>query len=145
MYYGNNFGFQFPQNLNPTSYYNPAANSYPNYQPQQQPKINTNKIFVSGIEDVKMRVLDPNSDFIFFDNEKSMIYRKVVDGTGHFEVKAFDVIEHKEAEKQPNAAQPLNPQEFVRKEEFEALQNQINALAAKINTEKTEAEDGFKL
>lgn len=74
-----------------------------------------------------------------------MIYRKVVDGTGHFEVKAFDVIEHKEAEKQPNTAQPLNPQEFVRKEEFEALQSQINALAAKINTEKTEAEDGFKL
>ena len=48
-----------------------------------------------------MRVLDPNSDFIFFDNEKSMIYRKVVDGTGHFEVKAFDVIEHKEAENSP--------------------------------------------
>ena len=48
-----------------------------------------------------MRMLEPNSDFIFFDNEKSMIYRKVVDGTGHFDVKAYDVTEHKEVAKQP--------------------------------------------
>lgn len=132
MYYGNNFGQQVPQVPN----YNPyvANNFYPNYQQsQQQPKINTNKIFVSGIEDVKMRMLEPNSDFIFFDNEKSMIYRKVVDGTGHFDVKAYDVTEHKEVAKQPETAQTLNPQEFVRREDFEALQAKFDALSAKLN------------
>ncbi len=150
MYYGNNFGNPMP-GMQPTQVpnYNPY-NFYNNYQqPQQQtqqPKINTNKIFVSGIEDVKMRMLDPNSDYIFFDNDKSMIYRKVVDGTGHFDVKAYDVIEHKEAEKTPAEAQSINPQDFVRKEEFEALQAKLNTLMNKIEQQsEVKPNDGVGL
>ena len=53
------------------------GNYAPTAQPQQQPpQMNTNKIYVTGIEDARARQLPPNSDFIFLDNDKPLLYRK---------------------------------------------------------------------
>ena len=58
------------------SYYG-AGYSNPVYQPPvQQAQSNTNKLYVNGIEDVRLRNLPNNSDYIFLDNDKPLIYRK---------------------------------------------------------------------
>lgn len=106
---------------------------YPNnFQPRQtqqfqMPMQNTNKIFVSGIDEVKMRMLSPNSDFIFLDNEKSILYQKTVDSSGHFEVKAFDIVEHKES------TGHMESLEYVSKKDFEDLKSEFKALYDKVN------------
>lgn len=103
--------------------------------PQQQPvpsQVNTNKTFVSGIEDVRMRPLPPNSEFIFLDNEKSILYQKKVDANGQFEVKAYEITECNS-----DAAQQVQPQVdlsgYVPRSEFEALQSELKTLTDKIS------------
>ena len=60
--------------------------------PQMQPtQTNTNKIFVSGLDDVKQKQLTPNSNYIFLDNDNPILYEKIVDGTGQFEIKEYDI------------------------------------------------------
>lgn len=98
--------------------YTPASHfvsQTPNYAPQaqqaqtipQQGQVNTNKIYVTGIEDARARQLPPNSDFIFLDNDKPLLYRKTVDATGKMEIKAFKISEYTEAEAAPEQAAAL--------------------------------------
>ena len=68
-----NFAPQYPQNA-------PQQNAQP------APQMNTNKIYVTGIEDARNRTLAPNSDYIFLDNDKPLLYRKTVDATGKMEI-----------------------------------------------------------
>lgn len=101
---------------------------------QQQPvpaQVNTNKTFVSGIEDVRMRPLPPNSEFIFLDNEKSILYQKKVDANGQFEVKAYEIIECSNDTAQPQPQVDLSG--YVPRSEFEALQGELKALTDKIS------------
>lgn len=84
---------------------------------------NTNKIYVNDIDEVKSKQLPPNSDYIFLDNDKPLIYRKTVDGTGKMEVQAFKIVQYEE-EKPKTPAQP----QYVSKEEFEAFKREIEAL-----------------
>ena len=81
---------------NPYNGFNPQFNyGAPQYSvpPQQS---TTNKIYVSGVEDVKSKMIPAGSDFIFLDNDKPILYQKVVDSSGHFEIKTFDIVPHKE-------------------------------------------------
>ena len=110
----NNFGY--PNNFQPRQ-----------IQQSQMPMQNTNKIFVSGIDEVKMRMLSPNSDFIFLDNEKSILYQKTVDSSGHFEVKAFDIVEHKESPER------IESSGYVSKKDFEDLKSEFKALYDRVN------------
>lgn len=99
--------------------------------PQQQSvpsQVNTNKTFVSGIEDVRMRPLPPNSEFIFLDNEKSILYQKKVDANGQFEVKAYEITECSN-----DTAQQVDLSGYVPRSEFEALQGELKALTDKIS------------
>ena len=99
--------------------------------PVQQPQINTNKIFVSGIEEVKMKMLPPNSEFVYLDNEKSILYQKTVDSTGHFEVRAFDITEHKE-QKPVDNTQIIDTQDLVSRKDFDSLKAEFAALKDKM-------------
>lgn len=130
--YGN---YNFPYGYNPYNYNQPA---YPTYIPQNQvqnnnnanaSQTNTNKIFVNGIDDVKSRPLPANSDYMFLDNDKPIIYQKIVDGKGQFEVKAFDILPHKDDIK-------INNTEYVLKSDFDKLYSEFLQLKDKI--EKTE-------
>lgn len=96
--YNTQFGGQFGYNSMPTATqpYGYSINSMPNYMqqaPQQQPTTSTNKIFVSGLEDVKGRYLPANSDMMFLDNDKPILYVKTVDNKGQFEVKSYSITE----------------------------------------------------
>lgn len=101
------------------------------YMQQAQPTINTNKTYVSGIEDVKLYRLPPNSEYIFLDNEKSLLYQKKVDANGQFEVKAYEITAYN-VENQTKEQQSIDLSNFVPRNEFDTLQGEIKALNERI-------------
>ena len=130
-----NYGGTYIPNYN---YQNPYQQFNPNLtqqqtqqQNQQYSATNTNKIFVSSIDDVKSKSLPANSDFIFLDNDKPLLYQKTVDSKGQFEVKAFEINEIKaqDNQKQPDT---INLSNYVTLTEFETLKGQIDELKNKI-------------
>lgn len=126
--YNNNFSMNsMPSATQPYGY-----PMYPNmYQQGPQSMINTNKTYVSGIEDVRLTKLPPNSEYIFLDNTKSLLYQKKVDANGQFDVKTYALSEYKdENEAQPQSAIDLS--NYVPRNEFDALQSEIKALNDKI-------------
>lgn len=135
-----NYGYGVNSMPTATQPYGYPFNPYVQQTPQKQ--IDTNKIYVSGIEDVRMRVLPPNSEYIFLDNEKSLLYQKKVDANGQFEVKAYEITAYN-----GNTAtveqQPIDLSNYVPRSEFEALQAEIKALSEKI-TRRTESEPANK-
>lgn len=125
-------GNSMPSATQPYGYpMSPYMGISPQTQPAQQAQMNTNKIFVSGIEEVKMKMLPPNSEFVYLDNEKSILYQKTVDSTGHFEVKAYDITEHKEQNPAENA-QNIDPQYFVSRKDFDGLKAEFTAFRDKM-------------
>lgn len=141
------YGFNNMPNINQPFGFNPYIQpntSMQQSQMQQQPQqptmaTNTNKIFVSSIEDVKNRQLPFNSDFIFLDNDKPYLYQKTVDGKGQFEVKAFEIHEIKaqDSQKQPDT---INLSNYVTLTEFKALKGQIDELKNKITKMSVQSE-----
>lgn len=110
----------------------PYSGMNPNYTPQpvQQP-VNTNKVYVSSIDDAKNRYLAPNSDYIFLDNDKPLLYRKVVDPTGKMEIQTFEIIPYttKQESSELDCSKFVSSEEFNKfKQEFAELKNQINDL-----------------
>ena len=129
-----------PQNGN----YTPTAQPQ-QQQPQQPPQMNTNKIYVTGIDDARARQLPPNSDFIFLDNDKPLLYRKTVDATGKMEIKAFKISEYTETEAAPASAPAVDMSQFVSVEEFKGVQAEMGRIKKTIDSilkkEKKGAED----
>ena len=145
--YGNGNMYQTPYNA-PYSGFNPSQGNYTaqapyapqngNYAPQTQPQqqqpaqINTNKIYVTGIEGAKAKQLPPNSDFILLDNDKPLLYRKTVDATGKMEIKTFKISEYTETEAAP-ATQAVDMSQFVSVDEFKGVQNEIKRIKKNID------------
>lgn len=141
MYNNNQYGMYAPNQTpysTPYGGFSPMPNTYPaqpqfapqngNYVPQTQPQptqqMNTNKIYVTGIEDAKTRQLPANSDYIFLDNDKPLLYRKTVDATGKMEVKAFKISEYTETEAAPPAP-PVDMSQYVSVKDFNSEINRI--------------------
>lgn len=99
----------------------------PSYQQQntQQNAVNTNKLYANGIEDVRFRQLPVNSDYIFLDNDKPLVYRKTTDGTGKTDIQVFKIVPYVEEEK---AAPEIDMSKFVPIDRFEALEKQFKEL-----------------
>lgn len=129
---GGNFGYT-PQYYN--SFSQPQQqNQQPQQtqiQPQTQVATNTNKIYVSGLDDVKGRFLSPNSDVLFIDNDKPLLYQKVVDSKGQFEIKVFDICPHVDPE-QAKSENSSKLSDYVLKTDLEPLEAEIKALNTKL-------------
>ena len=134
-------GMQNPYMSMPTGTqpYGVPMNTF-NYNPQQysqpQTQVNTNKVYVSGSEDAKNRYLAPNSDYIFLDNDKPLLYRKVVDATGKMEMQTFQIIPYED--KSTEQVNNVDVSKFVSidafntlKKEFEDFKHQVNDLDCK--------------
>ena len=146
MWNGNNYGGYMPYST-PYNVYNnnqgnytgqpPFAPQNGNYTPpaqsQQPPQMNTNKIYVMGIDDARARQLPPNSDFIFLDNDKPLLYRKTVDATGKMEIKAFKISEYTETEAAPASAPAVDLSQFVSVEEFKTVQAEMGRIKRTID------------
>lgn len=133
-------GYNQPYNMYPfNNNYNAFQQMQQNQQmqqtqTQQQPTspTNTNKIFVNGIEDVKNRQLPFNSDFVFLDNDKPVIYQKTVDSKGQFEVKAFDIVP-KSTQNDTKEKEQVDLSNYVLRSDFDKLQGQIKGLEDKLS------------
>lgn len=132
MYGNNNYG-GYPS-YNGGGYY-PGYTS-PVYQQTtpQSVQTNTNKIYATGIEDVRARQLPVNSDFIFLDNDKPLIYRKTTDSTGKMDVQVFKIIPYQEEEK----TQPVvDLSGYVSVKDFERLEQQFIEFKQSFETSKS--------
>lgn len=122
--YNNFYPFQ-----NPAQGFQPSYYPTPQFQQQQgsqfQQTTNTNKIFVNGIEDVKNRMLPVNSDFIFLDNDKDLMYRKVTDGTGKTTVYTYKISQIEN----DSSHQTQNPDysKFALKEDLENMRKELDS------------------
>lgn len=106
--------------------YNTSSNPYNynyNYPPASTPMATTNIIYVAGIEDAKSRYVAPGCELLMADNEKPLMYKKIADSTGHFEMKTYDVALHIEEEKKPV--------EYISRQEFEEVINSLKAALPK--------------
>ena len=99
-----------------------------NFQPQQQqpvyaqnnePKHNTNIVCVYGIDGARNYPLPNNSDIVLFDNDKDIIYRVSVDGTGKREILIMDLTEHKD---EP----PIDYSSFATKDDIAKLREEFS-------------------
>ena len=147
MWTGNNYGGYMPYSTPYNGYNNnqgnytgqapfapQGANYAPQMQSQQQPaQMNTNKIYVTGIDDARARQLPPNSDFIFLDNDKPLLYRKTVDATGKMEIKAFKISEYTETEAAPASAPAVDMSQYVSAEEFKSMQTEVGRIKKTID------------
>ena len=98
---------------------------YMNYQtPPQQ--TNTNKIYVGGVDDVRNRNLSPNSDFIFLDNDKPLLYQKTVDSKGQFEVKTFTITPYQAEEIKPESSVDLSI--YAKASDLDAIKKELQVL-----------------
>lgn len=145
MWNGNNYGGYMPYSSPYNGYGNnqsnymgqaPFAPQNGNYAPQtptqQQPaQMNTNKIYVTGIEGARTMQFPPNSDYILLDNDKPLLYRKTVDATGKMEIKPFKISEYTETEAAP--AQAVDMSQFVSVDEFKGVQSEITRIKQNID------------
>lgn len=106
--------------------YSQPYNSYNTPYPTAQ----TNKIYVSGLEDVRLRPQATNSDVIYLHNDQPYLYQKIVNDKGQFEIKTFKII--------PEEAKPETPivdmSAYVLKTDLEELQTQIKNLENKLRS-----------
>lgn len=112
-------------------------NSYNFYgQPYSQPywqptPTNTNKIFVSGIDEVRNKVLMPNSDYIFIQNDGNILYEKIVDTKGQFEIKTVYLSE-KAPEIETKEKEQVDFTEYAKTSEIKAIRQEIESLKEKL-------------
>lgn len=116
------YGMPYGYNNNYGMYYQNQMQQQP--QPTQPQQANTNEIFVNGYEDVRNRALPPNSNYIFLDNDKALLYEKIVDSKGQFEVKVYEIKEktHQKGEEGQNV---MDLSGFVKTSEFDAFKEEI--------------------
>lgn len=119
----------------PTSPYQNYANNNQGVGQQQfnnsNTTTNTNKIFVSGIEDARRQVLPPNSDYFFLDNDEPYLYQKIVDGKGQFEIKKFKISPESDLN-DTKSVDPKTLSNFALKTDLDPLQAEIKAINDKL-------------
>lgn len=93
----------------------------PVYAQNNAPKLNTNIVCVYGADGAKNYPLPNNSDIVLFDNDKDIIYRVSVDGTGKRDVLMLDLSEHKEEA-------PIDFSSFATKEDIAELRKEFASI-----------------
>lgn len=108
--YGNNLVNPYQDYSNFFSSKNGVNNSYNNQG------LNTNLIWVQGIEGAKALMLNPGAKVVMIDSEiENRLYIKVADELGATKLRKFDLIEIFEDE------QPAKLSDYVRKDELQDL------------------------
>lgn len=132
-----NYGYNpMPYYMNPYQQAQATQQTQPQTQQQsqtniQQPLTNTNEIFVSGIDDVKARPTPINSNYMFLDNDKALLYEKVVDSKGKYEIKTYEITELKDRESQKEQS-PINYSNFAKSTDVDSIKAEIKDIKDKI-------------
>lgn len=137
MYGNNNYGAAPYYTGAP--YYNNGGYSSPMYQHPQsniQPT-NTNKLYATSIEDVRARQLPPNSDYIFLDNDRPLVYRKTTDATGKMDIQVFEIKPYQPEQSTP--APSVDWSQFALKTEIETLKTEVEQLRESMKIDSSKA------
>lgn len=118
-------------------YYSSGYPYHPHQSMNQSPSMNTNKLYATGIEDVRARQLPPNSDFIFLDNDKPIIYRKTTDATGKMNIQVFEIKPFQV--EQPKSEPVIDPNQFASKKDFEDLREELEQLKESFSGKRKQA------
>ena len=103
------------------SAYNQNPYAYPNYLQSTSPHNQNSINWVQGIEGAKAFQMFPNVSTILMDSEnEGIFYIKVSDNVGMCKLRTFQYQEITE-----KVNQKINPDEYVKKSELEALLNSI--------------------
>lgn len=132
--FGNGFNNGGNSFQNGNGWGNPYSPYGYGYQQQMQPQnaqINTNKIYVSGIDEVRQRQLPNGSDMLFLDNDKPLLYQKIVDGKGQFEVKAFTITPYSPQETAKDT-QPIDLSSYAKTSDLEPIKAELEAIKEKL-------------
>ena len=110
--------------------------AYNNYQ--YQPSQTSTYAFVNGVEGAKSYMVAPNQSVMLMDSEQPLCYMKQANSIGQSTVRYFKLIEINESDAR-NMTSPtikaLN-ENYVSKEDFNALKTQIEELVKKLGQEK---------
>lgn len=108
----------------------------PQYQAQQPTQQQNNSIiWVSGEGGAKAYLVAPNTTVQLWDSEAQTIYLKSADASGMPSMKVLDYTIRQTPGNGPVSASPaptVNPSDFATRAQFDALQDEINALKAQI-------------
>jgi hypothetical protein len=106
---------------------------------QQQQGGNTQIQYVNGIESANAYQMAPNSSVLLMDSNLPRFYVKTTDAAGMAAVKVFEF--HEYVEQKP---EPMNPEMFVTRQEFEELKQMIEKEAAHESAKESNRESGRK-
>ncbi|WP_302128836.1 hypothetical protein [Bacteroides congonensis] len=110
-------------------------------QPMTQQPANNGIIWVQGEEGAKAYLTAPGASVMLMDSENNTFYIKSSDQSGMpLPLRVFDYTERTAANK-PSIQQQAGA-DFVTREEFNALEDKLNALLAKAAKAKEETDNG---
>lgn len=112
-------------------------NQIQNMNPFQQQGGNTQIQYVNGIESANAYQMAPNSSVLLMDSNLPRFYVKTTDAAGMADVKVFEF--HEYVEQKP---EPMNPEMFVTRQEFEELKQMIEKEAAHESVKEPVRESG---
>lgn len=132
MAYNNNFPVTYPQ-------------YYPQYQQvqpvvQQTQQNNNSIIWVQGEAGAKSYLVAPNTTVQLWDSESQTIYLKSADASGMPSIKTLDYTIRDAVA--PVQTLSINENEFIRKDELDALKEQIIMLEKEVNKLKPRRKEG---
>ena len=137
MAFGNypGIGGYYPPQQN---FFTPANNAVPDmlnsYKAQYQPQAQNGFIWVQGEEAAKAYLVAPNSTVVLWDSEKHVIYIKTADHTGVPSMRILDWTEHSDTLPTKATEHACScGDKFVTKEDFEALQANVERLTKRID------------
>lgn len=99
--------------------FNPSFTPYP---PQQR----TELIRVNGMDGARAYQMPPNSTAALFDSCNDILYIKQTDGAGFASIRIFEFTEQA-PQPQPKAT-PFQPDDYVKREEFDQLKETLKRL-----------------
>lgn len=106
-------------------YSNPMniGNYQPHPQPQQQPQLRTNKIFVTSLEDALNRYAEPNTILVYRHQDEKFEYEIMTDCQGKKTYKTLQLTDYtaQQAEKQTATA-------TISTEQLQAFESRLTAL-----------------
>lgn len=133
------FGVPY-QNYMPGGYYPPMQDNLAQLRQSayQQPAQQTSPIiWVSGYQAAESYMVAPNNAVVLWDSAAPVLYLKQADASGKPSIKIFDLIERTQ---HPAQAPEKANNDYVTREEFEALEAKFEALTAEKTRKKKEVE-----
>lgn len=122
----------------PQNYYN--AQQIPQPQPQPLPiPPKTNKVFVTSLIDALSRTPEPNTEFVYLDQDNPFMYQVTIDMQGRKSYKTFEIKEVTEQNQAQASALNIDLTAYATKDDLKALENKIVTMASSLVTPTAKA------